>query len=71
MQRRLRQKGSLDLGAASDCEKSPSAGGLTKASQERLISDLKQTLSDLDSYSLSIAAIHVEAAICAIKDAKI
>jgi hypothetical protein len=36
-----------------------------------LISDLKQTLSDLDSYSLSIAAIHVEAAICAIKDAKI
>jgi hypothetical protein len=71
VQRRLHQKASVDLAVASDCEKTPIAGELTKASQERLVSDLKQTLAELDSFSLSIAAIHVEAAISAIKDAKI
>ncbi len=52
-------------------EAAPLTGKLTKQGQMRLLRELGRVLEELDASGLALAAIHIDSAICEIKDAEI
>lgn len=71
MQRKREQKTCLAPTVVPHCEKVPGNAKLTKDCQEKLIGGLEQALEELDALGLSLAAIHLDSAICAVKEAQV
>lgn len=58
----------LALSVIHDFNNACAAEAVPSGPREKLLSDLSQILDGLDALGLSLAAIHVDAAICALKD---
>jgi hypothetical protein len=70
VQRGTRHRADRCLPATSDPEIAPIPDRLTQGLQEELLCDLRRILEELDALRLPLAAIHVDAAICALGNAK-
>lgn len=69
MQRGTQHRADLSLAATPHPEIAPIPDRLARDFQERLLCDLSRILEELDTNGLPLAAVHVDAAICALKNA--
>ena len=63
----VHRRSNLALAVIHDLKHECAAETVLSDPKEKLLADLSQMLDDLDALGLSLAAVHVDAAICSLK----